>query len=148
VRVYPQMVSLITAAREAGLDVWIVSASAQPLVEELAGRVGIAPDRGVGGRMQVGEDGKLTSTPQPCGNTSSEVMTYHEGKRCWINKVILGLPEAEQLAPTPSQLAPVLVAGDSDTDLAMLQDATGLRLVINRQRPLLMCHALGDGDSR
>lgn len=36
---------------------------------------------------------------------------------------------------------PVLVAGDSDTDIAMLKDSTGLKLVLNRNKLQIMCNA-------
>ena len=35
----------------------------------------------------------------------------------------------------------VFAAGDSSTDLTFLEDATALRLVINRNDPALMCSA-------
>ena len=39
---------------------------------------------------------------------------------------------------------PVFCAGDSDTDTSFLQDATGLKLVLNRNKKELMCNAYGD----
>src|SRR5687768_17795066 len=40
-----------------------------------------------------------------------------------------------------AQHRPVMVAGDSDTDIAMMKDATALKLVINRNKVQLMCNA-------
>ncbi|MEW5854970.1 MAG: haloacid dehalogenase-like hydrolase [Myxococcota bacterium] len=149
VRLYDEMHNLLDHVRQAGLDAWIVSASAQPLVEVVAAHVGVPPDHVIGVRMRVDGNGKLTATPEPCGAGTEPVITYDEGKRCWINKVIFKAAPEHQLAPaTSDDQRPFLVAGDSDTDLAMLKDATGARLVINRQRTRLMCHAYGDGDPR
>ena len=39
---------------------------------------------------------------------------------------------------------PVFVAGDSDTDIAMLKDATDLKLVLNRNKMQIMCNALNN----
>jgi hypothetical protein len=48
--------------------------------------------------------------------------------------------------PTNPVLAkrPTFVAGDSDTDIAMLKDATELKLVINRNKIQTMCNALSN----
>lgn len=43
---------------------------------------------------------------------------------------------------------PVFVAGDSDTDIAMLKDATSLKLVIERNKLQVMCHALANYQSK
>jgi hypothetical protein len=39
---------------------------------------------------------------------------------------------------------PVFGAGDSDTDISFLHDATHLRLVINRNKKEIMCNAYGN----
>lgn len=82
----------------------------------------------------------LIDTTRANGQTS--LITYYAGKRCWINKVIFGEPAASQLAPNPDpSKRPVFVAGDSDTDLAMLKDATVLKLVIERHKLEVSCNA-------
>jgi hypothetical protein len=67
-------------------------------------------------------------------------MTFREGKRCWINKVIFGVDGPSALEPRPGRRQ-LFVAGDATTDLEMLLDASELRLVVDRHKPELMCHA-------
>ena len=118
-----------------------------PQREAAAARAGIARDHVIGIRAMT-ESGKMTYGLQGCGDFAGgtgpdkALITYMDGKRCWINKVIFGVdsPAAIQRATDP-QRRPVLVAGDSDTDLSMVQDATGIRLVINRNKKELMCNA-------
>ena len=63
------------------------------------------------------------------------MITYREGKRCCIKKII-GRPA-------------VFAAGDSVTDVEFLQDAKTLRLVVDRGYEELMCHAKnGSGPGR
>jgi len=147
VRLYPQMRALMQAARERGVEVWVVSASSQHLVEAVASNADVPPENVVGIRLESDAAGHLTPASQPCGGDPG-VITFDEGKRCWINKVIFGLPDPQQKVSAPPDQRPVLAAGDADTDLAMLQDATGLKLVINRQKTRLMCHAFGNGDGK
>jgi phosphoserine phosphatase len=148
-RIYPQMADLISKLLGQGFDVWIVSASAQPLVEAAAARVGIAKDHVVGVRAGIGK-GRWTASLEACGTLpAGDVMTFDEGKRCWINKEVFHLPVAQQLqAAAQAQHRPAFVAGDSDTDAAMLRDARILKLVINRNKPVVMCLAERNFESR
>jgi hypothetical protein len=75
-------------------------------------------------------------------------MTFADGKRCWINQVILGIEGGEALERAPERRRPVFVAGDATTDVTMLRDATVLRLVFNRNKPELMCYAYDNEDGR
>ncbi|MBI4956865.1 MAG: hypothetical protein HY908_32915 [Myxococcales bacterium] len=43
---------------------------------------------------------------------------------------------------------PVFVAGDSDTDIAMLKDATYLKLAINRNKTEIMCNAYSNASGK
>jgi hypothetical protein len=42
----------------------------------------------------------------------------------------------------------VFAAGDSDTDITFMQDATTLKLAINRQKNELMCNAYGNAGGK
>ncbi|WP_437727820.1 HAD family hydrolase [Sorangium sp. So ce861] len=153
-RIYEPIRDLIDVLQKNGFDVWVVSASPQFVVEPFAARVNIAADRVIGVRQVTAEDGALTYNLQGCGPipdgtndgagefTGNSLITYIEGKRCWINQVIFGAsgPAALEKNPDASQRQ-VFGAGDSDTDLSFLQDATGLRLAINRNKKELMCNA-------
>jgi hypothetical protein len=98
-RVYDQMKNLIETMQANGFDVWIVSASPQPWVEAIATRVNVNADHVIGIRL-VEQAGKLTYNIQGCGGipdgtndgagavTGNSMITYIEGKRCWINKVL------------------------------------------------------------
>ena len=143
VRIYQPMKDLQQALRANGFDVWVVSASAQPLVEVVASYVGADPDHVVGIRTNGYH-------LERCGDGEEDsVITFNEGKRCWINKAIFKLPENEQLSrATDPMKRPAFAAGDSDTDLAMVQDATVLKLVIDRNKRALMCNAWNDAGDR
>ncbi|MEU8758301.1 haloacid dehalogenase-like hydrolase [Streptomyces sp. NPDC048659] len=150
VRYYDQQRDLIRALKGAGFDVWIVSASPEPVVDVWAGGVGVAPDHALGIRNTT-EHGRLTSHLKGCGTVrdgEDRMITYIDGKRCWINQEIFGVrgPAAERVQPPARRQ--VLAAGDSDTDISFLRDATGLRLVLNRNKNELMCRAYDNGDGR
>ncbi len=145
VRIYDPMHDLVSSLQANGFSVWVVSASAQPLAETVGSRVGIDKSHVIGVRTTLRTDGRLDYRLQSCATEpdgSDQVMTYDRGKRCWINREIFHLPAAERLerARDP-HMRPAFAAGDSDTDLGMVIDATELTLVINRNRPLLMCNA-------
>ncbi|MEV8625482.1 haloacid dehalogenase-like hydrolase [Streptomyces sp. NPDC051079] len=150
VRYYTQQRDLIRALKASGFDVWIVSASPEPVVDVWARGVGVAPDHAVGIRNTT-EHGRLTSHLKGCGSVrdgEDRMITYIDGKRCWINQEIFGVrgPAAERVQPAARRQ--VLAAGDSDTDISFLRDATGLRLVLNRNKNELMCRAYDNGDGR
>ncbi|MGK3982082.1 haloacid dehalogenase-like hydrolase [Sorangium sp. So ce136] len=153
-RIYDPIRDLIDTLQKNGFDVWVVSASPQSVVEPFAAMVNVAADRVIGIRQVTTESGALTYDLQGCGpvpdgtndgageSTGNSLITYIEGKRCWINKVIFGDSGPGALEKNPDALErQVFGAGDSDTDLSFLQDATGLRLAINRNKKELMCNA-------
>ena len=153
-RIYDQIKDLIGAMQDDGFDVWVLSASSQHIVEPFAAMVGVGADHVIGVRAVVDKDGLLTYNFQGCGSvvegtndgmgavTGNTMITYLEGKRCWMNKVIYGdtTATAEQVQQDLSK-RPVFGAGDSDTDVSFLQDATGLKLAINRNKNEIMCNA-------
>ncbi|MHB8875683.1 MAG: HAD family hydrolase [Myxococcaceae bacterium] len=144
VRLPDTMRDLIGALKENGFDVWVLTASPQNFVEPLAADLGISRDHVIGIR-NVLLDGKLTYNLQGCGtvpDNANTLITFDEGKRCWMNKEIFHLPPAQQEArATELDKRPVFAAGDSDTDIAFVKDATYLKLAINRNKTQLMCNA-------
>ena len=88
--------------------------------------------------------GRGTYDLQGCGTVAdgaNTLITFDRGKRCWINRVIYNVPAAQQLERQPESRRPVFAAGDSDTDIAFVQDATDLKLVFNRAKTQMMCNA-------
>ena len=83
VRIYEPMHDLQDALRGSGFEVWVVSASAQPLVEVVASRVGVDASHAVGIRTMLA-DGKLDYRIQGCGTEpdgADTIITFNEGKR-------------------------------------------------------------------
>jgi phosphoserine phosphatase len=150
VRIYDAMHDLVSSLQENGFDVYVISASAQPLAEVVGSQVGVAADHVVGVRNRVGADGRYLAELEPCGTLGvNQAMTYDQGKRCWINKAVFHRAEADQLPRSAeASLRPAFAAGDSDTDLAMVQDATELKLVLNRNKLKLMCNAYSNAGGR
>lgn len=142
VRIYSQIDDLIGVLKENGFDVWILTASPQYVVDAISHHVGVDPDHVIGIRSVVA-NGKLTTDLQDCGGApKNSLITFDEGKRCWINKVIWHETDpVKQLAQNVAAKRPVLVAGDSDTDIAMLKDATALKIVLNRAKVQTVCNA-------
>ena len=151
VRIYPTMHDLVGALQRSGFDVWIVSASPQHVSEVVAHEVGIAPDHVVGIRSVLEADGRQGYHLEGCGDAPAEsVITFNQGKRCFINKVIFHQPPAAQLPRSAADVAhrQVFAAGDSDTDVAFVQDATDLKLVLDRNKVQLMCNAWSNAGAR
>ncbi|QSQ17673.1 HAD family hydrolase [Myxococcus landrumensis] len=147
IRVYDAQRDLIEAMHANGFEVWVVSASPQPAVEVVAAQLGV-PAHQVIGIRNVYVEGRAQPVFEGCGpvpDGQDTLMTYDEGKRCWINKRVFGLPaEAQSRRAEDPASRPLFAAGDSDTDVAMLQDAVGLKLVIRRNKRRLMCNALAN----
>jgi HAD superfamily phosphoserine phosphatase-like hydrolase len=115
VRYYPQMAELVQKLKDAGFDIWIVSASAQWPVETLAKRVGIDADHVLGILPEI-ENNKIVPRIKR--------FTYREGKAIAIR---------QEIGRTP-----IFAAGDSNGDLEMLLLGSGPRLVIDRGKKPLM----------
>jgi hypothetical protein len=146
VRIYEPMKDLVAALSADGFDVWIVSASPQPLSEIVAAEIGVPAERVIGVRTDA-VDGRYGYDLQGCGGApANSVITFNRGKRCWINKVIFGVPERDQLSRGARRQ--VLAGGDSDTDVSFVQDASDLKLVIDRNKMQLMCNAWANAGGR
>ncbi|MFB7182571.1 haloacid dehalogenase-like hydrolase [Streptomyces sp. NPDC056257] len=151
VRYYDQQKDLIKGLQKSGFDVWISSASPQPVVEVWAEGVGIKADHVIGIRNTTTHGGRFTSHLQGCGSVpdgADTMTTYIDGKRCWINKEVFGVRGAAAEKVQPAARRQVFAAGDSDTDISFLRDATVLRLVVNRNKNELMCRAYDNSDGR
>ena len=151
VHVYPQIADLVGAMQENGIAPWVVSASGQPVVDAWAEEAGFDPERVIGVRNLEDAEGRIVPGLQGCGDVADgedAVMTYIDGKRCWANQEIFGITGAQAFDPAPKDRRQVFGAGDSDTDVTFLQDATVARLVIDRHKTELMCRALDDEDGR
>ncbi|MDK9501239.1 haloacid dehalogenase-like hydrolase [Streptomyces katrae] len=151
VRYYDQQRDLIGKLQRAGFDVWISSASPQPVVEVWARGVGIDAAHVIGIRNTTSRDGRLTAHLQGCGSVpdgADTMTTYIDGKRCWINKEVFGVRGRAAEKVQPPARRQVFAAGDSDTDISFLRDATGLRLVLNRNKNELMCRAYDNSDGK
>ncbi|OBB11782.1 hypothetical protein A5761_23765 [Mycolicibacterium setense] len=145
VRYYPQMRDLVETLRANGFDVRVISASAEPVVRVWAADLGFTPDKVMGVRTERDGD-VLTSKLVPCGGETA--IPYIEGKRCRVNDEVFGVkgPAAFEQQAEPKRAA--FGAGDSDTDVTFLTDATALRLVLNRNKTELMCSAYDNSDGR
>jgi HAD superfamily phosphoserine phosphatase-like hydrolase len=111
----PEIRDLIWTLQRAGWEVWIVSASASPLVEVFAQRYGVPANRVVGMDLRRDEDGTL----------HEEVVgpvTYRGGK---VEAIDLRVGRR-----------PTFAVGDAPTDLEMLASAA-YALVFDRGHPLL-----------
>ncbi|MCF3134814.1 haloacid dehalogenase-like hydrolase [Streptomyces olivochromogenes] len=149
VRYYDQMRDLIRTLRRAGFTVYIVSAGAEPITEVWSRGVGIDAAHTVAIRSVLDRHGRLTTRTEGCGGlpaTRGEAIPYIDGKRCWINQEVYGIHGAAAWQRRPPTHRPVLAAGDADTDVTFVGDATGAHLVVNRNKPELMCRAYDDAD--
>ncbi|WP_434588121.1 haloacid dehalogenase-like hydrolase [Streptomyces sp. A5-4] len=150
VRYYDQQRDLVRTLQKAGFDVWITSASPEPVVDVWARGAGIDAAHALGIRNAT-ERGRLTAHLAGCGTVrdgEDSMITYIDGKRCWINREIFGVRGAAAERIQPAHRRQVFAAGDSDTDISFLRDATGLRLVLNRNKSEIMCRAYDNADGR
>jgi phosphoserine phosphatase len=145
VRYYAQMRDLIGTLQTNGFDVRIVSGSPELIIRVWAADVGIPADRVMGTRTEHDGDVLTTRLPQCGGETS---IPFNEGKRCRINQEVYGIAGAAAFDQSPEPRRQVFAAGDSDGDATFVQDATALRLVINRNQIELMCRAYANLDGR
>ncbi|MFJ6577092.1 haloacid dehalogenase-like hydrolase [Streptomyces sp. NPDC091368] len=147
-RYYPQQKNLISTLQRAGFDVRIVSASAQPVVEVWAEGVGLGPQQ-VTGVKTLSAGGRLTPRLADCGGAAKDsVIPYIEGKRCFVNQNLLHVKGADAFRRQPASQRQVFGAGDSDTDVTFVGDATKARLVLNRNKPELMCRSYFNSDGK
>ncbi|WP_457061703.1 haloacid dehalogenase-like hydrolase [Mycobacteroides abscessus] len=144
IRVYPQIKDLIGTLQAHGIDTWVVSASPEPIVKTWAPEVGINADHVIGVRNVYDSAGKQTAHLAGCGGIpdgEDSVIPYIDGKRCWANQEIFGVTGPAAFDQLPAHRRQILAAGDSVTDVTFVGDATAASLVINRNKPELMCRA-------
>lgn len=147
-RLYPEMKELVEKLQQAGVQVWVVSASPEPVVRSYARRAGIGAERVIGIRSRLDGAAKWSPTILGCGaQPDNTAITYIDGKRCWINQTIYGDATASAWQRR-SGIRQMFAAGDSNTDITFLRDATGLRLVINRNKEELMCFSYANEDAK
>jgi len=142
-RIYDQSADVIRAAQTRGYDVWIITASPQDVIGVLAPLVGVPGERVIGIRSLTDANGKLTAHIEGCGPVAAgddSMISYIEGKRCWVNKIVFGDNTAGAIKRRPDGRRQVFAAGDSDTDIEFVRDAT-FKLVLNRNKKELMCYA-------
>lgn len=135
-RPFEPMVALTQTLRAAGFEVVVVTASPTPIVRPLARRWGI--ERVLGLELSLDAEGAITPMidgPPAFRARSPKVFTFDEGKLAWIRHALFG-DDAEvalsSRAPLPALL---VVAGDTDTDHAMLAATSGLGVVVDRRGP-------------
>lgn len=150
IRYYPEMRDLVRTLERAGIEPWIVSASPQEFADVWGAGIGIDRAHTIG-VSQLRTRGRLNGHLEGCGGIrdgADTIMTYVDGKRCFINKRVLGVRGPRALRPMPPAQRPVLAGGDATTDVSMLKDATGVHVVLNRNGEELMCVAYDDADGR
>jgi hypothetical protein len=151
VRYYDQQRELIRTLQSAGFDVYIVSAGSEPVTEVWSRGVGVDARHTIAIRSVLDRHGRITTRNQGCGDvpvSRGEAIPYIDGKRCWINQEIYGVRGAAAWQRQDGRHRPALAAGDADTDVTFVGDATGAHLVLNRNRSELMCRAYDDADGR
>ncbi|WP_406166799.1 haloacid dehalogenase-like hydrolase [Streptomyces sp. NBC_00996] len=151
VRYYDQQRDLIRTLQRAGFDVYIVSAGSEPVTEVWSRGVGIDARHTVAIRSVLDRHGRITTWNQGCGDVPAnrgEAIPYIDGKRCWINQEIYGVRGAAAWQRQDRRHRPAIAAGDADTDVTFVGDATGAHLVLNRNKSELICRAYDDADGR
>ncbi|WP_020668921.1 HAD family hydrolase [Amycolatopsis nigrescens] len=150
VRYYPEIKDLIATLNRAGFSTWVVSASPKETADVWSAEVGIPPSRTIG-INSLTSHGRINGHLEGCGGLpdgADAIMPYIDGKRCFINKKILGIEGAAQLDAAPEAQRQALAGGDATTDVTMLRDATGVRVTLNRNKDELMCRAYDNADGR
>ncbi|MCK2239303.1 MULTISPECIES: haloacid dehalogenase-like hydrolase [unclassified Crossiella] len=146
IRYYDQQQDLIRTLRWAGFEVYIVSASAEPIAEAWSGGVGVSRSHTIGIRNQI-RHGRLTTESLGCGD-DPDALPYIDGKRCLVNQEIFGVRGKAAWNQQDPAHRIALGAGDADTDVTFVADATGAHLALNRNKPELMCRAYDNADGR
>ncbi|MFJ9965685.1 HAD family hydrolase [Streptomyces avermitilis] len=149
VRYYNQQRDLIRTLQKAGFDVYIVSAGSEPVTEVWSRDIGIDARHTIAIRSVLDRHGRITTWNQGCGDvpvSQGEAIPYIDGKRCWINQEIYGVPGKAAWQRQSRPHRPVIAGGDADTDVTFVGDATGAHLVLNRNKSELMCRAYDDAD--
>lgn len=144
IRYYEEIEDLINQLTAHGFDVRVVTASPEPIGQVWAKGIGIPAEKVMGVKAVLDGDKKWGYELEECGGEAS--MTYIEGKRCRVNEEVLGITGEKAWDVAPEENRQVFAAGDSDTDVSFLSDATHLRLTLNRNKVELMCNAYFNED--
>lgn len=150
VRYYPEIKDLIGTLNKAGFETWVVSASPKETADVWSAEVGIPRSRTIG-IESLTTHGRINGHIEGCGGIpdgEDAIMPYVDGKRCFVNKTILGIEGEAQLDPAPESKRQAVAGGDATTDITMLQDATGVRVALNRNKDELMCRGYDNADGR
>ncbi|WP_431044751.1 haloacid dehalogenase-like hydrolase [Streptomyces sp. P1-3] len=150
IRYYDQQKDLIRTLKAAGFDVYIVSASSEPIAEAWSGGVGLDREHTIGIR-NLTRHGKLTTGIRGCGDVDDgrgDALPYMDGKRCMINQEIFKIKGADAWERQDPAHRLAFGAGDADTDVTFVDDATGAHLAINRNKSELMCRGYDNADGR
>lgn len=122
-RLIPEMQWLLNELRANGIDVWICTASFADVIEGVSSSFGYgcSPDQLIGMNLEREQDGRISNRL-----IQDYPMTYGIGKTEAIKRFLVKRYGS----------GPLLVAGDSDGDQAMLQDfpETQISLIIDLQR--------------
>ncbi|MFG3256560.1 haloacid dehalogenase-like hydrolase [Streptomyces sp. NPDC048172] len=149
-RYYAQQKDLIRTLQKAGFDTYIVSAGSEPVAEEWATGVGIDRKHTIAIRSVL-KHGKITTAMEGCGDVPAgqgEAIPYMDGKRCVINEQIFGVDGDDAWEKQKPSRRIAVGGGDADTDVTFVGDATGTHLVLNRNKPEIMCRGYDDADGR
>lgn len=151
VRYYDQQRDLIRTLQRAGFDVYIVSAGSEPVTEVWSRGVGIDREHTIAIRSILDREGRITTYNEGCGGVGvnqGEAIPYIDGKRCWINQDIFHVKGKSAWEKQRWNKRIALGGGDADTDVTFVGDATGAHLVLNRNKPEIMCRAYDNADGR
>ncbi|NGO67312.1 haloacid dehalogenase-like hydrolase [Streptomyces boncukensis] len=149
-RYYAQQKDLIRTLKKAGFNVNVVSAGSEPVAEEWAKGIGVNRAHTYAIRSVV-RHGRITTYTKGCGDVPDSqggVIPYIEGKRCVINQEIFGIKGADAWKKQNARHRIAIGGGDADTDVTFVGDATGTHLVLNRNKPEIMCRGYDDADGR
>ena len=119
------MLALRAIAEREGHEAWIVTASHEDLVRTIAPRLGFDPARVIGARPS-------RSFASWAAVDGAPVMTFDVGKRAHVAHHAEGRPITNAHGHRPSV---AIACGDADTDHAMLEDAAGLLVLVDRGQP-------------
>ncbi|WP_199566922.1 HAD family hydrolase [Streptomyces triticagri] len=148
-RYNPQIKDLIRTLKRAGFEVWVDSAGATAVTNAWTGGVGVDRKHTIAIRNVLDQQGRITYTQEGCGGepaSKGEVMPYIEGKRCWLNEKAFGITGPAAWEKQPAEQRPAIGAGDADTDVTIVSDATGAHLLLNRNKNEVMCRAYDNAD--
>ena len=115
IRLRPEIHDLMNRMRDAGWDVWVVTASAEPIVEVFAAHYDVPRDRVIGMQLERTDEGIEPRLVGP--------ITYRQGKVDAIDQRI--------------GRRPTFAAGDALTDYEMLHSAQHVLLFDNGDEELL-----------